>query len=177
MIFKPTPLSGAFVIELERHDDERGFFARTFCREQFAQHGIDPDIAQCNISYNAKRGTLRGLHWQRTPHEEGKLARCTAGAIYDAIVDLRQGSPTYTKSFGVILSATERNQLWIPKGFAHGFLTLEDATEISYQMSVPYAAGFEAGYHYDDPTFAIAWPEAVRVISERDRKLPVFGTR
>lgn len=175
MIFRETPLTGAFIVEVERHEDERGFFARSFCREEFARHGIDAEVAQCNVSYNAQRGTLRGLHWQREPHQEGRLVRCTAGAIFDAIVDLRPESPTFTHALSVVLSAEERNQVWVPKGFAHGFLTLAAGCEVSYQMSVPYAPGHDAGYRYDDPTFAIPWPEQVRVVSERDLALPHFS--
>jgi dTDP-4-dehydrorhamnose 3,5-epimerase len=172
MIFRETPLSGAFVIELEPSHDERGFFARTFCEREFRAHGLDPCVAQCNVSYNRRRGTLRGLHLQRAPHEEDRVVRCTAGAIYDVIVDVREGSSTRGRWLAVTLSASERNQLYVPKGFAHGFLTLEDDVEVAYQMSVPYAQESAGGYRYDDPAFAIEWPFEPTVVSQRDLELP-----
>lgn len=174
MLFHPTPLPGAFVIELEPHHDERGFFARTFCQEEFRAHGLDPCVAQSNVSFNRRRGTLRGLHLQRAPHEEDRLVRCTAGAIFDVIVDVRDGSSTRGRWFAITLSAKERNQLYVPKGFAHGFLTLEDDVEVSYQMSVPYVPQSTAGYRYDDPTLAIEWPFPPVVVSQRDQDLPWF---
>lgn len=178
MIFRPTGLAGAYVLEIEPHQDERGLFARTFCREELREKGLDPTVAQCSVSYNRRRGTLRGLHFQRFPHEEDRLVRCTAGRVFDAIVDLRPDSDTLGGSFTVELSAAARNQIYVPKGFAHGFLTLEDDAEVLYQMSAPYAPGFEGGYRWDDPTFAIEWPEEVRVLSERDRELPFYrGSR
>lgn len=175
MIFRETPLAGAFVLEAERVEDERGFFARSYSREEFAAHGLDPDIAQCSISFNHHRGTLRGLHFQTAPFEEVKLVRCTHGSIWDVIVDIRPGSPTRGRHFAVVLSAGERNALYIPKGFAHGFITLEDVAEVFYQISAPYAAEHARGYRWDDPTFAIPWPEPATVISERDRNLPLFS--
>jgi dTDP-4-dehydrorhamnose 3,5-epimerase len=175
VIFRATPLDGAWVLEPERHEDERGFFARTFCRREFAEHGLDPEVAQCSLSSSRRRGTLRGLHFQRAPHEEAKLVRCARGAIFDAIVDLRPGSPTFARSFTVLLDAEQRNLLYVPKGFAHGFLTLADDVEVCYQMSAPWAPGFEGGYRWDDPAFAIPWPEPPRVISERDRALPLLS--
>jgi dTDP-4-dehydrorhamnose 3,5-epimerase len=172
--FLETSLAGAYVLELEPIEDERGFFARSFCREELERFGLDADIAQSSVSFNRRRGTLRGMHLQCAPHEEDKLVRCTAGAIFDAIVDLRARSPTRGRAFWLELSASRRNQLYVPKGFAHGFLTLADDTEVSYQMSVPYAPGFGRGYRYDDPTFAIPWPEQIVVISAADRALPFF---
>jgi dTDP-4-dehydrorhamnose 3,5-epimerase len=174
MKFHQTPLPGAFVIELEPRHDERGFFARTFCQDELRARGLDPCVAQCNVSYNRRRGTLRGLHLQRAPHEEDRLVRCTAGSIFDVVVDAREGSPTRGRWHAVTLSAAERNQLYVPKGFAHGFLTLEDDVEVAYQMSVPYAPESAAGYRYDDPTLAIEWPFEPLVVSQRDLELPSF---
>lgn len=174
MIFTETGLAGAFVIEPERLTDERGFFARSFCTEEFAAHGLDPRCAQCNISYNEQRGTLRGMHYQRAPHEEAKLVRCTAGAIYDVIVDLRHGSPTFGKHVAVTLTQDQRNMLFVPAGFAHGFQALTDAAEVFYQMSTPFVPGAGAGLRYDDPALAIRWPEPVKAISERDLAYPPF---
>ncbi|HUP25956.1 MAG TPA: dTDP-4-dehydrorhamnose 3,5-epimerase family protein [Thermoanaerobaculia bacterium] len=174
MRFRETPLPGSFLIELEPHHDERGFFARTFCEREFRDHGLDPCVAQCNVSYNHRRGTLRGMHLQLPPHEEDRLVRCTAGSIYDVIVDVRDGSPTRGRWFAATLSAAERIQLYVPRGFVHGFLTLEEDVEVSYQMSAPYAAGSAAGYRYDDPTLAIEWPFPPAVISQRDLDLPWF---
>jgi dTDP-4-dehydrorhamnose 3,5-epimerase len=176
MIFRETPLPGAWVLTPERFEDERGFFARTYCRRDFEARGLDPEIAQCSVSYNHRRGTLRGLHFQIAPHEEVKLARATRGAVWDVIVDLRPGSPTFKQHFGVVLSAEEGNQLYIPKGMAHGFQTLEDATEVFYQISAFYAPEAARGYRWDDPAFALPWPEPVTVMSEKDRNLPLFGS-
>ncbi|HEV2845957.1 MAG TPA: dTDP-4-dehydrorhamnose 3,5-epimerase [Thermoanaerobaculia bacterium] len=177
MIFRETPLPGAWVLEPERFEDERGFFARTYCRRDFADRGLDPDIAQCSVSYNHRRGTLRGLHFQAAPHEEVKLVRVTRGAVWDVIVDVRPGSPTFKKYFGVILSAEAGNALYIPKGMAHGFQTLEDATEVFYQISAFYAPEAARGYRWDDPAFVIPWPEPPSVISDKDRNLPFFEER
>jgi len=173
MIFMETSLSGAYLVELERREDERGFFARSFCQREFTDLGLDPCVAQCNISFNHKKGTLRGMHYQAAPHAEAKLVRCTQGAIYDVIVDLRQGSPTFLRWFSVELTANNRSALYIPKDFAHGFQTLVDDTEIFYQMSefyVPEAAG---GFRWDDPAVGIFWPLPVSVISEKDAVLPI----
>jgi len=171
MIFRETPLPGAWLLEPERFEDERGFFARTYCREEFAARGLDPTVAQCSVSFNHRRGTLRGLHFQAPPHEEVKLVRVTRGAVWDVIVDLRAESRTFKQHFSIVLSAEKGNQLYIPKGMAHGFQTLEDATEVLYQISEPYTAQSARGYRWDDPAFAIPWPESVTVISERDREL------
>jgi dTDP-4-dehydrorhamnose 3,5-epimerase len=175
MIFREAPLAGAWVLEPERFEDERGFFARTYCRREFEAHGLDPSIAQCSVSFNHRRGTLRGLHFQIAPHEESKLVRVTRGAVWDVIVDVRPGSPTFKRHFRIILSAEARNELYIPKGMAHGFQTLEDETEVFYQISEFYAPDSARGYRWDDPAFAIPWPEPVTVISEKDRNLPLFG--
>lgn len=175
MIFRETPLSGAYVIDLERHSDERGFFARTWCRREFEEHGLNPRLVQCNISYNKTRGTLRGMHYQAPPHEEAKLVRCTRGRIYDVIIDLRSDEPTYTDSFGITLCDEKRRALYVPEGFAHGFLTLDDDTEVFYQMSEFYAPEAARGVRYDDPAFGIDWPAPVQCIKERDRNYPDFA--
>lgn len=174
MIFRPTPLEGAWVIEPEAFGDERGHFARTFCRDEFAQHGIETDFPQANVSVNHAAGTLRGLHFQWPPHEEGKLVRCSRGAIYDAIVDLRPTSPNFKEAYGLKLSAHSGVQLFVPRGFGHAFLTLTDDTEVTYLMSEVYVPCAGAGYRYDDPAFAIAWPRKVEVIAEKDLDLPAF---
>lgn len=174
MIFTETALAGAFLIEPERLEDDRGFFARSFCTEEFAAHGLDPRCAQCNISYNARRGTLRGMHYQRAPHEEAKVVRCTAGAIHDVIVDLRRESPTFGKHIAMTLTQEARNMLFVPAGFAHGFQTLTDGAEVFYQMSTHYVPGAGAGLRYDDPALAIRWPEPVTAISDRDLEYPRF---
>jgi dTDP-4-dehydrorhamnose 3,5-epimerase len=174
MIFRETPLAGAWVLEPERFEDERGFFARTYCRRDFEARGLDPAIAQCSVSFNHCRGTLRGLHFQAAPHEEIKLVRVTRGAIWDVIVDVRLGSPSLGKYFSVVLSAENGYELYIPKGMAHGFQTLEDRTEVSYQISEFYAPEAGRGFRWDDPTFAIPWPEPVTVIAAKDEALPFF---
>lgn len=173
MIFTQTPLAGAYVIEIEPRGDARGFFARTVADDEFAAHGLSADFVQQSISWNPQPGTLRGLHYQAAPHEEDKLVRVTRGAIFDVIVDLRRGSPTHGKWFGVELSADNHRQLYIPKGFAHGFQTTLPDTEISYQMTVPFAADAARGVRWDDPAIGIAWPAAAQVlISDKDRALP-----
>ena len=174
MIFQPTKLSGAYTIQIERLSDERGFFARSWCQHEFEEHGLDPNLAQCNISYNKQRGTMRGMHYQVAPYEEAKLVRCTSGAIYDVIIDLRADSPTFMQHVGVVLTPDDRNMLYVPEGFAHGFLTLEDDTEVFYQMSEFFAPGAARGFRWNDPAFAIDWPEPVVVISERDQTYPDF---
>ena len=174
MIFKETPLAGAFVLEPERFEDDRGFFARTYDRDLFEAHGLDPEVVQCSVSYNHRRGTLRGLHFQAAPHEEIKLVRCTRGRIWDVIVDVRPGSLTRGKHFALILSAEEGNALYVPKGMAHGFITLEDRTEVFYQISERYSPEHSRGYRWDDPTFAISWPEPITIMSDKDRNLPLF---
>ncbi|SRR6266545_1058835 len=169
MIFAETQLKGAFIIDPERIEDERGFFARTWDRREFEARGLNSNLAQCNISYNARRGTLRGMHYQATPHAETKLVRCTIGAIYDVIIDLRPGSPTLRQWLAVELSADNRRMLYIPEGFAHGFQTLEDHTEVFYQMTEFYAPDYARGLRWNDPAFDIEWPVAEqRVLSERD---------
>lgn len=169
MIFKETGLEGACVIEVERHEDERGFFARSWCRREFDAQGLNSNLVQCNISFNTKRGTLRGMHYQTPPFEEAKIIRCTMGSMYDVIVDLRKGSKSYLRYVGVELNSQNRRMLYVPEGFAHGFLTLEDDTEISYQMTEYYAPDHAQGFRWNDPAFRIIWPGEVRVISDRDR--------
>ena len=172
MIFTETRLANAFVIDPEPYADERGLFARTFCAREFAEHGLDTTPVQCNVSLNRRRGTMRGMHWQAAPHEEAKLVRCTHGAIHDVIVDLRPDSATFGGHVGVELTAGNRRMLYVPEGFAHGFLTLEDDTEVFYQMSAFYEPDAARGLRYDDPALGIRWPAEVRVVSERDRSWP-----
>jgi dTDP-4-dehydrorhamnose 3,5-epimerase len=174
MIFLETELKGAFIIETEKLVDERGFFARSFCVREFEQHGLTPRFVQCNISFNHAKGTLRGMHYQREPFGETKLVRCTRGAIYDVIIDLRIDSPTFKAYFGIRLDEDNRRMLYIPKGVAHGFLTLEDNSEIFYQMSEFYSPQHAAGFRWNDASFGIQWPSKVAVISERDRAYPDF---
>ena len=170
MIFKETRLNGAFVIEPEIIEDERGFFARTWCRREFEEQGLNSNLVQCNISFNGKRGTLRGMHYQVAPHEEAKLVRCTLGAIYDVIIDLRSDSPTYKQWLSVELSAENRKMIYIPERFAHGFITMEDNTEVFYQMSEFYSPECARGLRWNDPAFNIVWPVEVTVVSEKDNK-------
>ncbi|MBI3789547.1 MAG: dTDP-4-dehydrorhamnose 3,5-epimerase family protein [Gemmatimonadetes bacterium] len=175
MIFTPAPLAGAFVLDVERQGDDRGFFARSFATVEFEAHGLDPRVAQCNISYNNRRGILRGMHWQAEPHGEAKLVRCTAGAIFDVIVDIREGSPTRYQWFGVELHAATRRALYVPVGFAHGFQVLADETEVFYQMSVPFHGPAGRGLNPHDPRLAISWPLRDAIMNERDRSYPFLG--
>jgi dTDP-4-dehydrorhamnose 3,5-epimerase len=175
MRFTETKVAGAFLIEPEPIADERGFFARTWCREEFADHGLTAELAQANISFNHRRGTLRGLHYQAAPHAEAKLVRATRGAIWDLALDLRRDSPTYLAWFGAELSDANRHMLYVPEGCAHGFLTLTDGAEVAYQMSAPFAAQAARGVRFDDPAFGITWPGEVVVINERDRTYPDFS--
>ena len=174
MIFTETPLPDAFVIEPERYEDERGFFARTWDGSEFAQHELEAGLVQCSISHNTRRGTLRGMHYQAAPYEETKLVRCTAGAIFDVAVDLRPGSSTFLSWFGLELSAENRLALYIPKGCAHGFLTLEDDSEVLYQMTEVWVPEAARGVRFDDPAFGIAWPGDPVVVNDRDRSYPDF---
>jgi dTDP-4-dehydrorhamnose 3,5-epimerase len=175
MRFTETKVAGAFLIEPEPIADERGFFARTWCREEFADHGLTPELAQANLSFNHRKGTLRGLHYQAAPHPEAKLVRVTRGAIWDLALDLRRDSPSYLAWFGAELSDANRHMLYVPEGCAHGFLTLTDDAEVAYQMSAPYAPQAARGVRFDDPAFGISWPGAVVVINERDRTYPDFA--
>src|SRR5262245_37082794 len=172
MIFTKTVIPGAFIIEPERIEDDRGFFARTWCEREVKGHGLATRWAQSSISYNKRRGTLRGLHYQAPPHEEAKLVRCTMGAIYDVIVDLRQDSPAFKQHVAVTLSAKNRTMLYVPEGCAHGFQTLEDETEVTYQISQFYSPEHGRGVRWDDPALAIPWPRAERVMIARDRDYP-----
>jgi dTDP-4-dehydrorhamnose 3,5-epimerase len=174
MIFTGTTLKGAFLIEPERRQDERGFFARTWCQSEFAAAGLQTDWVQCNISFNKERGTLRGMHYQARPYEEAKLVRCTMGAVYDVIIDLRADSPTFRQWLAAELTSDNRLMLFIPKGFAHGFQTLTDETEVFYHMSQVYAPEYARGVRWDDPAFKISWPAEQRIISARDRSFPDF---
>lgn len=174
MIFEPTGLGGVVLVHPERHADERGFFARTWCAREFEAAGISSGLAQCSVSWNEHRYTLRGMHWEAAPQRESKLVRCTRGAIFDVAVDLRAESPTYLSHLGVELGADDHRALFIPPGVAHGFLTLEERTEVLYQMDSFYAPEAERGARWDDPAFAIGWPAEPVVISERDRTLPDF---
>jgi len=174
MIFVETGLKGAFVVEVEKLDDERGFFGRSWCKREFAEHGLNPNLSQCSVSFSRRRGTLRGLHYQIAPHEEAKLVRCTAGAIYDVIVDLRRGSPTFGKWFAVELTAENHRMLYVPEGMAHGLQTLEDNTEVFYQISEFYEPASARGVRWNDPAFGIEWPPADRIISARDASYADF---
>jgi dTDP-4-dehydrorhamnose 3,5-epimerase len=176
MIFKETMLKGAFLIDLEPHVDERGFFARTFCVDEFQARGLNARMVQCSISFNKARGTLRGMHWQTPPQAEAKLVRVTRGAIFDAIIDLRPGSPTFKQHFVCELTADNRRMLYVPEGCAHGFQTTEDDTEVFYQMSAVFAPAVARGVRWNDPAFGIQWPDTPkRILNERDASYPDFG--
>ncbi len=190
MIFIRTELKDAFIIELERKQDSRGFFARSFCAEEFMRHGLKPKVAQCNVSFNYKKGTLRGMHYQLSPAAETKLIRCTKGAIYDVIIDMRPESPTFLSHIGVELTADNHRALYVPEMFAHGYQALTDDAEVVYQVGEFYTPGYERGLHqvgefytpgyerglrYDDPFFNIAWPLEVTEISEKDLNWPLLS--
>jgi len=175
MIFNETKLKGAFIIELEKRGDDRGFFARTFCQREFDEHGLISNIVQTNISLSKTKGTLRGIHYQIAPHQETKLVRCTSGALYDVIIDLRKDSPTYKQWIGVELTAANYRMLYVPRDFAHGFLTLQDNTEVTYGVSEFYTPDAERGIRWNDPVFGIVWPEEVREISGKDASCPDYS--
>lgn len=175
MRFTKTPIAGAMLVELERLTDERGFFARTYCADELEAHGLRAVVAQANMSFNRSRGTLRGMHYQVDPADETKLVRCTRGAIWDVIIDMRADSPTYLSHFGVELNAENRSALYVPGMCAHGFQTLVDGTEVSYQVGDRYRPGHERGVPYDDPTLAIEWPLPVSVITDKDRGWPAIA--
>ena len=177
MIFTPTQFDAAWLIDIEPKEDERGFFARIWCRREFAAQGLDTEVAQESVSFNRHRGTLRGLHFQRPPHDETKIVRCTRGAVFDVIVDLRQQSFTYLHWQGFELTADNRRALYIPKGFAHGFQTLTDHAEIAYRISAFYAPEAASGYRYDDAAFRITWPLPVAIISGQDLSWAAFNTQ
>lgn len=172
MRFTELPLKGAFKVDLEPRGDSRGFFARVFCTKEFAAYGLQTTWSQCNTSFSAVKGTVRGMHFQRPPHGEVKLVRCTSGAIFDSIVDLRAGSPTYGRWHGVHLDASSGSMLYVPVGFAHGFQTLCDRTEVHYMVSAAYEPTAEGGLRHDDPDIGIEWPEVVTEVSDRDRLHP-----
>jgi dTDP-4-dehydrorhamnose 3,5-epimerase len=174
MIFTETKLKGAYIINLQRLEDERGFFARTFCKQEFKKYGLNIEIAQSNISYSKKKGTLRGMHMQLAPFEESKLIKCNQGAIYDVIVDLRKKSKTFLQWIGAELTSKNNQMIYVPEGFAHGFITLQDNTEVSYQMNQFYTPGSEKGYRWNDPAFDIIWPMAPVVMAEKDKNFPLF---
>ena len=175
MIFTETKLKGAFIIDVKKLEDERGFFGRAWCKKEFEEHGLNPNIVQANISYNKKRGTLRGMHYQVAPFSECKTIRCTTGAIYDVIIDIRPHSPTFKQWIAVELSAESSKMIYVPDGFAHGFITLEDHTTVNYMVTGFYTPGAEAGIKYDDPAFNIAWPMEPTIISEKDNSIPLFS--
>jgi len=173
--FTPTPLKGAYVVELEPLVDDRGFFARTWCRDEFARQGLSANLVQCSLSFNHRKGTLRGMHYQTAPNEEAKLVRCTSGAIYDVIVDLRRQSRSFKQWFAIELGVTNRRMLYVPEGVAHGFQTLEDCTEVFYQMSEFYHPEAAHGVRWNDPAFRIRWPLRDKmIIADRDLNFPDF---
>jgi len=176
MIFTESPLEGAYVVEMERLADERGFFARSYCAQEFGKRGL-PELRQCSVSYNARLGTLRGMHYQAAPGEEHKLVRCTAGAVFDVIVDIRASSPTYRRWFAAELTAANRRSLLIPPGFAHGFVSLSDHTEVYYMISEAHSPELSRGFRWNDPAFAIEWPMVPAVISARDASYPLLDAR
>lgn len=175
MKFSETGLKGAYIVEIEKIADERGFFAREWCQREFREHGLNENIAQTSISFNIKKGTLRGMHYQAYPYEEAKLVRCTRGSIYDVIIDLRTDSPTFKASFGIEISSENYKMLYIPEGFAHGFITLSDNTEVLYKITEFYTPGSAHGLRWNDPAFNIQWPLKPLVISERDSSYPDFS--
>ncbi|HIP52511.1 MAG TPA: dTDP-4-dehydrorhamnose 3,5-epimerase [Chromatiales bacterium] len=174
MKFTETKLPGAFIIDIEKRRDDRGFFARGWCQKEYEAQGLTARIAQANISYSKRKGTLRGMHYQLAPHEEAKVVRCTRGALYDVIVDLRKDSPTFRQWVGVELTQENHRMLYVPEGFAHGFITLQDDTEAYYLVSEFYTPGAEQGVRYNDPAFGIEWPEEPAVMTDKDRSWPDF---
>ena len=174
MIFTETPLRGAYLVDLEKRGDDRGFFARAFCEKEFGAHGLVTRFVQANDSLSARRGTLRGMHYQLPPKAETKLVRCIRGALWDAILDLRTGSPTFGRWFGAELTAENRRMMYVPKGFAHGFVTLRDDTVVSYHLSRLRHHESEAGIRWDDPALAIPWPVSDPILSDRDRAWPLL---
>jgi dTDP-4-dehydrorhamnose 3,5-epimerase len=174
MHFSELGIAGAFEITIEPHSDERGFFGRSWCQREFEEKGLSSRLSQCNVSFNRRQGTLRGMHYQDAPFPECKLVRCTKGAIYDVVVDLRADSATFRRHCAAILAPQKLNMMYVPEGCAHGFLTLEDDTEVFYQMSEFYVPELSRGFRWDDPSFAINWPSPIKVISDRDRGYPDF---
>ncbi len=176
MIFTATKLPGAFIIDIERREDQRGFFARVWCQRELEEHGLVARVAQVNVAFTPRRGGVRGMHFQLPPAQEVKIVRCTMGAIYDVILDLRPESPAYRQWIGVELTADQRRMLYVPEGCAHGYQTLADESEICYQTSAAYAPELARGVRYDDPVFDIVWPLAVTSLSDADRSWPLFAT-
>jgi dTDP-4-dehydrorhamnose 3,5-epimerase len=174
MKFTETKIHGVFVIELEKHEDDRGWFARAWCCEEFAAHGLPTDLAQTNLSHNAQRGTVRGMHFQTAPHAEAKLVRCVAGGVHDIALDLRPESPTFKQFVATELSAGNGRAVFLPEGIAHGFQTLTDDATLFYQMSAPYAPEFARGVRWDDAAFQIEWPIAEAIVCEHDLAFPIF---
>lgn len=174
MRFTATPIAGAYLIDIEKHEDARGFFARAWCHKEFEERGLNSELAQCNIAFSTRKGTLRGLHYQLPPHAETKLVRCTAGAIFDIALDLRPDSPTFRSWFGVELSAANRKMLYVPEGCAHGYQSVADQSEVFYQVTASYHPGSERGVRWNDPAFGIRIPLEVSMISDRDRQFPDF---
>ena len=174
MVFTETKLKGAFLVRMKRIEDNRGYFARAWCASEYAQHGLNPNVAQINAGFNLKQGTVRGMHFQASPHEEAKSVRCISGAIYDVIVDLRPDSETFLQWFGTELTAESGDMLYIPEGCAHGYQALVDGAVMHYMASVPYSAASASGVRYDDPAFGISWPLPITVISDADRKWPDY---
>ena len=174
MIFTETKLKGAYIIDIKKLEDDRGFFGRAYCQKEFEEYGLNTNLVQANVSFNKKKATLRGMHMQLAPHAETKLVRCTRGAIYDVIVDLRPDSETYKQWIGVELTADNYRMLYVPEGFAHGYITLEDNTDVTYQVTAFYEASAERGHRWDDPAFNIQWPLAPQLISEKDRNHPLL---
>lgn len=174
MIFEPGKVDGAYLVSVEEKSDDRGFFARAYCVDEFAELGLDTEVLQCNLSFNHKKGTLRGMHWQAAPHQETKFIRCVSGAIYDVIVDIRPDSPTYLQWMGAELSAENRVSMYAPKGVAHGYLTLTDGAEVLYQVSTRFNAEADSGARWDDPAFGIEWPAEPLIISDKDKNHKPF---
>lgn len=175
MIFKETKLKGAYIIEVQKLVDERGFFGRSWCKKEFEAHGLNSNVVQANVSYSKTKGTLRGMHYQVAPYSETKTIRCMAGAIYDVIVDLRPDSATFKQWIGVELTQENGHMLYVPEGFAHGFITLKDHTSVNYMVTAYYTPGAEAGIRYDDPAINIEWPITPTVVSDKDKAIPPFA--
>ena len=176
MIFTPTAIDGVHIVDIERREDDRGFFARFFCQEEFIAAGLEPTVRQGNLSFNDREGTLRGMHFQLSPHEETKLVRCTRGAIYDIAVDLRPDAPTYLQHVGVQLDEDNRRSLYVPRYCAHGYLTLAPGCEVTYLVSTDYTPGSSSGFRYDDPALNIEWPGEIHVVSDQDKAWPLLQT-
>jgi dTDP-4-dehydrorhamnose 3,5-epimerase len=174
VIFLETDIPGALIIDLDRHTDDRGFFARAWCEEEFAAHGLRPRFVQANMAFTERSGTVRGLHYQHSPHEEAKLIRCTRGSIHDVLIDLRRDSPSFEQWIAVELSADNRRMLHVPEGCAHGYQALSDGAEVFYLVTHPYVPGAEGGIRFDDPAFGVQWPLPVGDVSAKDRRWPVY---